>query len=182
MYKNLFRKKSVAGILKEVERGYSDAESTPLAKHLGVKDLTALGIAAIIGAGIFSTIGNASADGGPGIIFLFIFTSLACGFAAFAYAEFASLVPVSGSAYTYSYVAFGELIAWIIGWALIMEYAVGNVTVAVSWSDYFTGLLDSIRIGSMNGIHVPEWASIDYISASRGYKSAAASLADGKLL
>ena len=149
MYKNLFRKKSVAGILKEVERGYSDAESTPLAKHLGVKDLTAFGIAAIIGAGIFSTIGNASADGGPGIIFLFIFTSLACGFAAFAYAEFASLVPVSGSAYTYSYVAFGELLAWIIGWALIMEYAVGNVTVAVSWSDYFTGLLDSIHIGSI---------------------------------
>src|SRR3954471_9882921 len=159
----LFRKKTVQDILKQVAKNEADGHNA-LGKHLTTRDLTAFGIAAIVGAGIFSTIGKASADGGPAVIFLFIFTAIACGFAAFAYAEFASMVPVSGSAYTYSYVAFGELIAWIIGWALIMEYAVGNVTVAVSWSDYFTGLLDSIRIGSMHGIHVPEWASIDYVS------------------
>src|ERR1044071_2722130 len=149
---NLFRKKNVTKILKDVEDGRVADAHLALGKHLGVRDLTAFGIAGIIGAGIFTTIGKASADGGPGVIFLFIFTALACGFAAFAYAEFSSLVPVSGSAYTYSYVAFGELFAWIIGWALIMEYGVGNITVAVSWSDYFTGLLDSINIGSMHGI------------------------------
>jgi basic amino acid/polyamine antiporter, APA family len=170
---NLFRKKSVDVIMKQAgERQSPDHVS--LAKHLGVRDLTALGIAAIIGAGIFSTIGNASASGGPGVILLFIFTALACGFAAFAYAEFASLVPVSGSAYTYSYVAFGELIAWIIGWALIMEYAIGNITVAISWSDYFTGLLAS------GGVHLPEWMTMDYLSASRGYHAAEALVASGK--
>ena len=93
------------------------------------------------------------------MIFLFLFTAIACSFAAFAYAEFASMVPVSGSAYTYSYVAFGEIIAWIIGWALIMEYAIGNITVAISWSDYFTTLLESIHIKAigLQGIHLPEW-------------------------
>src|SRR5204863_8382489 len=136
---DLFRKKTVDAIMKQAGEGDS-ASHVSLSKHLGVRDLTALGIAAIVGAGIFSTIGNASANGGPGVILLFIFTAIACGFAAFAYAEFASLVPVSGSGYTYSYVAFGELIAWIIGWALIMEYGIGNITVAISWSDYFTGL------------------------------------------
>src|SRR5690349_3363153 len=105
---NLFRKKSVAHIMEQADKDSNAVDHVPLSKHLGVRDLTAFGIAAIIGAGIFSTIGNASADGGPGVIFLFIFTAVACGFAAFAYAEFASLVPVSGSAYTYSYVAFGE--------------------------------------------------------------------------
>lgn len=170
---SLFRKKSVDEIMKQAgERETSDHIS--LSRHLGVKDLTALGIAAIIGAGIFSTIGNASANGGPGVIFLFIFTALACGFAAFAYAEFASLVPVSGSAYTYSYVAFGELIAWIIGWALIMEYAIGNITVAISWSDYFTGLLDSA------GIHLPAWMTMDYLTASKGFHSVEALMASGK--
>ena len=105
---------------------------------------------------------------------MFLFTALACGFAAFAYAEFASMVPVSGSAYTYSYVAFGEIIAWIIGWALIMEYAIGNITVAISWSDYFTGLL-----GSMN-IHLPEYIQMDYLTASNGFKDATALMQGGK--
>ncbi len=150
------------------------SKENSLAKHLGVRDLTALGIAAIVGAGIFSTIGNASANGGPGVIFLFLFTALACGFAAFAYAEFASLVPVSGSAYTYSYVAFGEVIAWTIGWALIMEYAIGNITVAISWSDYLTGLLDA------NHIHLPEWMTMDYLTAMRGHKLAEALMESGK--
>lgn len=172
-FNNLFRKKSINDILAKAE---ADSIHGGLAKHLGVKDLTALGIAAIIGAGIFTTIGQASADGGPAVIFLFIFTAIACGFAAFAYAEFASILPVSGSAYTYSYVAFGELFAWIIGWALIMEYAIGNITVAIGWSGYFTGLL-----GSM-GIHLPEWTTIDYLSASDGYQEATAAIANGESL
>lgn len=177
----LFRRKTVDYILKQVKAGESDADHVSLSKHLGLRDLTAFGIAAIIGAGVFSTIGNASFHGGPGVVFLFIFTAFACGFAAFAYAEFASLVPVSGSAYTYSYVAFGELVAWFIGWALIMEYAVGNVVVAVSWSDYFTGLLDKINIPflGIHGIHVPEWASIDYVSAHNGFLDASTKLASG---
>jgi len=164
MFQKLFRKKNVAQILSDLDA--RDSHSSGLNKTLSVRDLTAFGIAAIIGAGIFSTIGKASADGGPAVIYLFLFTAIACSFAAFAYAEFASMVPVSGSAYTYSYVAFGELIAWIIGWSLIMEYGIGNITVAISWSDYFTGFL-----GSM-GLHPPEWMTMDYLSASRGYNDA----------
>lgn len=172
---NLFRKKSVSKILEQAAGKDASGDHLPLAKHLGVRDLTAFGIAAIIGAGIFSTIGNASASGGPGVIYLFIFTAIACGFAAFAYAEFASMVPVSGSAYTYSYVAFGEIIAWIIGWALIMEYAIGNITVAISWSDYLTGLLAN------NNIDVPAWMTMDFLTAMRGHEKAEALLLTGKL-
>src|SRR6476620_1502592 len=112
----LFRKKSIQLIIDQLKANDETVHGR-LKKHLGVRDLTAFGIAAIIGAGIFSTIGKASADGGPAVVLLFIFTAVACGFAAFCYAEFASMVPVSGSAYTYSYVAFGEFFAWIIGWA-----------------------------------------------------------------
>ncbi|WP_264551886.1 amino acid permease [Flavobacterium sp. N2038] len=169
----LFRKKTVQDILKQVAKNEADGHNA-LGKHLTTRDLTAFGIAAIVGAGIFSTIGKASADGGPAVIFLFLFTALACSFAAFAYAEFASMVPVSGSAYTYSYVAFGELIAWIIGWALIMEYAVGNITVAISWSDYFTTLLQS------GGIHLPQWIQMDYLTASNGFNDATALMHGGK--
>lgn len=181
MLDKLFRKKSISKILEDASKGYGEHGDT-LHKTLGVRDLTAFGIAAIIGAGIFSTIGKASADGGPAVIFLFIFTAIACSFAAFAYAEFASMVPVSGSAYTYSYVAFGELVAWIIGWSLIMEYAVGNITVAISWSDYFTGLLSSIRIPALGieGINVPDWATMDYLSAYNGHKHAETLLNAGK--
>jgi len=170
---DLFRKKTVQDILKQVEKNESDGHNA-LGKHLTTRDLTAFGIAAIVGAGIFSTIGKASADGGPAVIFLFLFTALACGFAAFAYAEFASMVPVSGSAYTYSYVAFGEIIAWIIGWALIMEYAIGNITVAISWSDYFTGLLGNL------GVHLPQYIQMDYLTASNGFKDATALMQSGK--
>nr|WP_232325577.1 amino acid permease [Pedobacter panaciterrae] len=181
MFEKLFRKKSIAKILEDAEKGYGD-HGASLHKTLGVRDLTAFGIAAIIGAGIFSTIGKASADGGPAVIFLFIFTAVACSFAAFAYAEFASMVPVSGSAYTYSYVAFGELVAWIIGWSLIMEYAIGNITVAISWSDYFTGLLSSIRIPALgiNGIHLPDWMTMDYLTAYNGHAHAEALVNAGK--
>ena len=172
-FSNLFRKKTVQDILNQVAKNEADGHNT-LGKHLTARDLTAFGIAAIIGAGIFSTIGKASSDGGPAVIFLFIFTAIACSFAAFAYAEFASMVPVSGSAYTYSYVAFGEIIAWIIGWALIMEYAIGNITVAISWSDYFTGLLES------SGIHLPQWIQMDYLTASKGFDEATALMRGGK--
>jgi len=172
-FSNLFRKKTVQDILNQVAKNEADGHQS-LGKHLTARDLTAFGIAAIIGAGIFSTIGKASADGGPAVIFLFIFTAVACSFAAFAYAEFASMVPVSGSAYTYSYVAFGEIIAWIIGWALIMEYAIGNITVAISWSDYFTGLLES------GGLHLPQWIQMDYLTASNGFKDASALMQGGK--
>jgi APA family basic amino acid/polyamine antiporter len=172
-FSKLFRRKTVQDILQQVKQNEIEGHNA-LGKHLTVRDLTSFGIAAIIGAGIFSTIGQASADGGPGVIFLFIFTAIACSFAAFSYAEFASMVPVSGSAYTYSYVAFGELIAWIIGWALIMEYAVGNITVAISWSDYFTGLLQS------GGIHLPQWIQMDYLTATQGYDEAMALMQGGK--
>lgn len=168
---SLFRKKKIEDIL---QRADEEQHHGSLAKHLGVRDLTAFGIAAVIGAGIFSTIGKASADGGPGVIFLFIFTAIACSFAAFAYAEFASLIPVSGSAYTYSYVAFGELFAWIIGWALIMEYAIGNVTVAISWSDYFTALVENV-----SDYKVYEWLRLDYFTARHNYEAVMAMLISG---
>ena len=178
---SLFRKKTVAAIMAQVRANEVSAEGQVLNKHLKIRDLIAFGIAAIIGAGIFSTIGQASAQGGPAVIFLFLFTALASGFAAFAYAEFASMVPVAGSAYTYSYVAFGELIAWIIGWALIMEYAIGNITVAISWSDYLTTMLEQIHIQAigLKGIHLPDWMQMDYLSASKGYNEAVQFLKNG---
>jgi APA family basic amino acid/polyamine antiporter len=181
---SLFRKKTVAAIMAQVQANEASAEGQSLHKHLKMRDLIAFGIAAIIGAGIFSTIGQASAQGGPAVIFLFLFTALASGFAAFAYAEFASMVPVAGSAYTYSYVAFGELIAWIIGWALIMEYAIGNITVAISWSDYLTTMLEQIHIEALNinGIHLPAWMQMDYLSASKGYHEAQHLMARGSEL
>ena len=172
--RKLFRKKKIEDILRDVQKNNLSNEDPTLGKHLTAKDLAAFGIAAIIGAGIFSTIGKASFDGGPAVIFLFLFTAIACGFAAFAYAEFASMVPVSGSAYTYSYVAFGEIIAWIIGWSLIMEYAIGNITVAISWSDYFTGLLNGM------GIKIPYWMQMDYLSAYNGFNEATALIQSGK--
>lgn len=142
-------------------------------RMLRVFDLTALGVAAIIGAGIFSTIGNAAASGGPAVSLLFVFTAIACGLSAMCYAEFASAIPISGSAYTYAYVSFGELIAWIIGWDLIMEYAIGNIAVAISWSGYFTGLMNGL------GVHIPSFLSTDFLSASRGYHAALDAMKDG---
>ena len=165
-FQSLFRRKPLASLqLQESQTG--------LQKALNVRDLTAFGIAAIIGAGIFSTIGNAAANGGPAITLLFIFTAVACGFSALCYAQFASTVPVSGSAYTYAYVAFGELIAWIIGWDLLLEYAIGNIAVAISWSDYFTGFLQGF------GIHFPAYLSMDYLSAHRGFQEASGLMANG---
>lgn len=159
-----FRKKNVNQILTEANK--AEHGSHQLNKTLSLRDLTAMGIAAIIGAGIFSTIGNASFDGGPAVILLFVFTAIACGFSALSYAEFASSIPISGSAYTYAYASFGEIIAWIIGWALILEYGIGNIVVAISWSDYFTGLLAGLNI------HIPDYLTMDYLTAKNGFEEA----------
>jgi len=168
----LFRKKSLDVIKKDYEAGLLEdhAAHGGLKRVLRVKDLTAMGIAAVIGAGIFSTIGRAAYDGGPGVTILFIITAITCGFSALCYAEFASRVPVSGSAYTYAYVSFGELFAWVIGWALILEYAIGNIAVAISWSGYFNNLLVGL------GIHLPEWLTSNYETASAEVKAAAPSI------
>ena len=156
----LLRKKTVNQILIDAAEG----DSAKLVKTLGVRDLTSFGIAAIIGAGIFSTIGVASYHGGPAVSLLFVFTATACVFTALSYAQFASTVPVSGSAYTYAYVAFGEIFAWVIGWALILEYAVSNMVVAISWSEYFTSMLKGF------GITFPKYFATDYGSAARAYE------------
>ena len=149
MKNQLFKKKSVDQILLD-----SETKGSGLAKILGVRDLVSLGIAAIVGAGIFSTIGLAAFNGGPAVSMLFVFVAFACVFTALSYAQFASTVPVSGSAYTYAYVAFGELFAWIIGWALVLEYAVSNMVVAISWSQYFVSMLEGF------GIHIPKWLTM----------------------
>ena len=188
---NLFRKKSIEQIKADAAGGFTehdfseavpqiegevDSKSKPdnriCGAMLGFFDLTMLGVAAIIGAGIFSMVGKASYNGGPAVIFLFIFSAIACGLAALCYAEFASRIPIAGSAYTYSYASMGELIAWIIGWDLIVEYAIGNIAVAISWSDYFTGMLRGLRFPSLgieNGIQIPEYLTMDYLTASRGF-------------
>lgn len=171
IFDNLFRKKSISHIIQDAD--ILSHDSGGMKRNLRVADLTALGIAAIIGAGIFSTIGNAAASGGPAVSLLFIFTAVACGLSAMCYAEFAGSIPISGSAYTYAYASFGELIAWIIGWDLIMEYAIGNIAVAISWSGYFTGLLDGL------GMHIPSWLSTDFLTASRGYQEALKSMNSG---
>lgn len=171
---SLFRKKSVTQVIDDASRGFTEGEHDgALRKTLTTRDLTAFGIAAVVGAGIFSTIGTASYDGGPGIILLFIFVAIACGFSALCYAEFASMVPVSGSAYTYSYVAFGEIIAWIIGWDLLMEYAIGNIAVGISWSDYFTTMCSGF------GWHIPEFLTMDYWTAQAGFSEATDQLTSG---
>lgn len=158
----LFRTKSLDDIVHDSKD--TIVQENSLKKTLNVRDLTAFGIAAIVGAGIFSTIGNAATSGGPAISVLFIFTAIACGFSALCYAEFASRIPVSGSAYTYAYYTFGELIAWIIGWDLLLEYAIGNIAVAISWSDYLTEFLTGFNV------HIPYYLTIDYFTAFNAHK------------
>ncbi|GAB1395501.1 hypothetical protein MASR1M65_02760 [Saprospiraceae bacterium] len=158
----LFRRKSITQVVQESANREGGHQ---LHRILGVRDLTAFGIAAIIGAGIFSTIGRASFAGGPAVSLLFVGVAIACVFTALCYAQFASMVPVSGSAYTYAYVAFGELFAWIIGWALVLEYAVSNMVVAISWSEYFTSMLTGF------GINMPGWLTIDPGTARHAYQS-----------
>jgi basic amino acid/polyamine antiporter, APA family len=160
--RHLFRLKRIDALLAETDRG-----AVPLRKVLGPLSLIALGVGAIIGTGIFATIGSAAGgDGsrpgaGPALMLSFVLTAVACGFTALCYAEFASMVPVAGSAYTYAYATLGELVAWIIGWDLLLEYAIGNTAVAISWASYMKGLLDGL------GLHVPPWLAIDYRTAAR---------------
>jgi len=157
IFNNLFRRKSVAAI------AHDEGHGEGLHRVLTVRDLTFFGIAAIIGAGSFSSIGSACFSGGPAVVFLFIICAVACGFTAMCYADFATRVPASGSAYTYAYVSFGELAAWIIGWALLMEYSIGNIYVAFSWSGYFVNLIESV------GLHIPGWLTNNYSDAHQAF-------------
>src|SRR4029453_16308269 len=143
----------------------------PLKRVLGAGDLIMLAIGAVIGAGIFSSIGTAAAGevhpngdvvrygAGPALVLSFVLLGVVCGLAALCYAELASIIPQAGSAYAYSYATLGELIAWIIGWDLILEYAVGNIAVAIAWSGYFTSLLSGF------GIEFPAWLTHGYRTA-----------------
>lgn len=143
---------------------YSETERpSGLLRVLGLWDIVFFGIAAIIGAGSFSSLGEAVFKGGPGVILLYIICGFACAFTALCYAEFVSRIPTAGSAYTYAYASFGELIAWIIGWALIMEYSFGNIYVAFSWSDYFTSFLGRI------GFHIPDYLTCSYSEAKKAF-------------
>ena len=168
--RQLFARKSVDQLTSE-----ASSNTAGLKRVLGKWDLTALGIGALIGAGIFASTGSAIAGGadhvgaGPAIVLSFILTATACGFAALCYAEFAAMVPVSGSAYTYAYASLGELVAWIIGWDLIIEYAVGNIAVAISWAGHFRELLSHF------GLAIPAWLAVDLRTASQ----AAAAVAGG---
>ncbi|HTR02336.1 MAG TPA: amino acid permease [Thermoanaerobaculia bacterium] len=167
---SLFRKKTLDAILADAEEPEHQMKRT-----LGPVQLIALGIGAIVGAGIFATIGTAAAGGGhhdgagPALVISILITAIGCGFCALCYAEFASLVPIAGSAYTYSYATLGEFIAWIIGWDLIIEYAMGNVAVAVTWSGYFVELLKGL------GVTIPPWMSTDLTTALKtpGFMDAA---------
>lgn len=175
---NLFRTKSISQIQADaasglLEHAQDHAAPGTLRRTLGVFDLTLMGIAAIIGAGIFAMVGKASYNGGPAVALLFVFTATACAFSALCYAEFASRIPVAGSAYTYAYASMGELIAWIIGWDLIVEYAIGNIAVAISWSDYFTGLLKGY------GLDIPLHFTMDFLTARRGFDAVQEAIAGG---
>jgi APA family basic amino acid/polyamine antiporter len=172
---NLLLRKPIDRLRAETETGDT------LKRSLGGWDLTFLGVGAIVGAGIFAATGSAIAGGashpgaGPAILISFLLTAAACGLAAFCYAEFAAMVPVAGSAYTYAYASLGEILAWIIGWDLIIEYAIGNVAVAISWSGYFSELLTYV------GIHIPPWLATDYRTAGQMAADAAAGLQVGPL-
>ena len=161
MSNSLFRTKKISTILAESNDGTHGGGG--LKRVLTARDLTFFGIAAILGAGSFSSLGGAIFNGGPGVVILFVITAIACAFTAFCYSEFASRIPVAGSAYTYAYASFGELFAWIIGWALIMEYSIGNIYVAFSWSDYFTSFMDEC------GLHIPHWLSTSYTESKNAF-------------
>ncbi len=191
MIKSLFRKKSIAQIQADAAAGMTEhaqegvaGEGAGLRRTLGVFDLTMMGIAAIVGAGIFAMIGKASHNGGPAVALLFVFTAFACGFSALCYAEFASRIPIAGSAYTYAYASMGEFIAWIIGWDLIVEYAIGNIAVAISWSDYFTGMLKGMPWLKISWLgvdlsNIPLHFTMDFVTARRGFAAVEEAVASG---
>jgi len=162
LLRGIFRTKNLDDILAAL-----GDETHSLKRTLGAFNVTLLGIGAIIGAGIFATVGTAAAGdasrpgAGPSLMLSFCITAIVCAFTALCYAEMAAMVPISGSAYTYSYATLGELVAWIIGWDLILEYAIGNVAVAISWANYFRSLLESI------GINIPAWLATDFRTARK---------------
>src|ERR1700709_2248889 len=161
-----FSRKPIAALLAEGEN------PNGLRRALGAGDLIMLAIGAVIGAGIFGAIGTAAAGepnalgevvrsgAGPALVLSFVLLGLACMLAGLCYAELASMIPQAGSAYAYSYATLGEIVAWIIGWDLILEYAVGNVAVAISWGDYFVSLC-----GSLLHLRFPLWAVTDWQTA-----------------
>jgi APA family basic amino acid/polyamine antiporter len=161
LLRGIFRTKNLDEILASV-----GGPQMSLKRTLGAFSVTLIGIGAIIGAGIFATVGTAAsgtperAGAGPSLMLSFVITAIVCGFTALCYAELASMVPISGSAYTYSYATLGELIAWIIGWDLIIEYAIGNVAVAISWAEFFNRLMRNL------GIHIPDWLTQNYRTAT----------------
>ncbi len=162
---SVFARKPISELLPEGE------SPNALKRVLGAGDLVMLAIGAVIGAGIFGAIGTAAAGqfdaqghmiragAGPALIFSFLLLGVACALAGLCYAELAAMIPQAGSAYAYSYATLGELVAWIIGWDLILEYAVGNVAVAISWGDYFTSLMSGL------GVHLPAWLTTGYRTA-----------------
>src|SRR5213082_2123647 len=155
----LFARKPIAELLVEGESPYA------LKRALGAGDLVMLAIGAVIGAGIFGAIGTAAAGhlvrsgAGPALVVSFLLLGVACALAGLCYAELAAMIPQAGSAYAYCYATLGELVAWVIGWDLILEYAVGNVAVAISWGDYFTSLLRSFDF------RLPAWLTTGYRTA-----------------
>ncbi len=163
MLKGIFRTKNLDEILSAL-----GDETHRLKRSLGPLSITLLGIGAIIGAGIFATVGTAAAGdasrpgAGPSLMLSFAITAVVCAFTALCYAEMAAMVPISGSAYTYSYATLGELVAWIIGWDLILEYAIGNVAVAISWANYFRSFMHDAL-----GVDIPQWLSTDFRTARK---------------
>jgi APA family basic amino acid/polyamine antiporter len=159
--RGIFRTKNLDDIMAAAGRSEFSLKRT-----LGAFNVTLIGIGGIIGAGIFATVGTAAsgtaerAGAGPSLMLSFVITAIVCGFTALCYAELASMVPISGSAYTYSYATLGELVAWIIGWDLIIEYAIGNVAVAISWAEFFNRLLRNL------GIPFPDWLASNYRTAT----------------
>src|SRR4029078_11965175 len=165
MIRSLFARKPIAELLAEGEN------PNGLRRALGAGDLIMLAIGAVIGAGIFGSIGSAAAGqvdaagnvirvgAGPALVLSFLLLGACCALAGLCYAELASMIPQAGSAYAYSYATLGELVAWIIGWDLILEYAVGNVAVAISWGDYFNTLLRGFNLT------IPVWLTTGYRTA-----------------
>jgi APA family basic amino acid/polyamine antiporter len=163
MLRGIFRTKNLDDILASAQE-----EGHKLKRTLGPINITLLGIGAIIGAGIFATVGTAAAGdaarpgAGPSLMLSFVITAVVCAFTALCYAEMAAMVPISGSAYTYSYATLGELVAWIIGWDLMLEYAIGNVAVAISWANYFRSFMQDAF-----GINIPDWLATDFRTARK---------------
>ena len=156
MLRGIFRTKNLDDILASAQ-----GKGHELKRTLGPINITLLGIGAIIGAGIFATVGTAAAGdsarpgAGPSLMLSFVITAIVCAFTALCYAEMAAMVPISGSAYTYSYATLGELVAWIIGWDLMLEYAIGNVAVAISWANYFRSFMHDAF-----GVNIPDRKSV----------------------